>query len=198
MTLLGLGSFDQTRPESLDMLGMHGTAYANYAVQECDLLIAIGARFDDRVTGNVKTFAPHAKTIHIDIDPASISKNVHVDIPVVGDAKAILKELLEKVEHRPRKDWFKKIADWKKKYPMRYDNNTSNIKPQYVIEEIYNHNRSRAKPDVDGSVLPVQPAETVYKLRRPWDDGLRTAGGNRRSNCKTRRNGNRYRRRPQL
>ena len=93
MTLLGLGSFDQNRPESLDMLGMHGTAYANYAVQDCDLLIAIGARFDDRVTGKVKTFAANAKVIHIDIDPASIAKNVPVDIPVVGDAKEILKEL---------------------------------------------------------------------------------------------------------
>ncbi|GAF98489.1 unnamed protein product, partial [marine sediment metagenome] len=75
MTLLGLGSYDQNRPESLDMLGMHGAAYANYAVQECDLLIAVGARFDDRVTGKIKEFAPNAKVIHIDIDPASISKN---------------------------------------------------------------------------------------------------------------------------
>ena len=99
-TLLGLGSFDQNEPESLDMLGMHGTAYANFAVQECDLLIAVGARFDDRVTGKVKTFAPHAKIIHIDIDPASISKNVHVDIPVVGDAKLILTDMLEEIEYQ--------------------------------------------------------------------------------------------------
>ena len=102
MTLLGLGSFDQSRPESLDMLGMHGSAYANYAVQECDLLIAVGARFDDRVTGNVKTFAPHAKIIHIDIDPASIAKNVRVDIPVVGDAKNILAQLVKEVEFQER------------------------------------------------------------------------------------------------
>ena len=144
MTLLGLGSYDQRRAESLDMLGMHGTAYANYAVQECDLLIAIGARFDDRVTGQVKTFAPHAKIIHIDIDPASISKNVHVDIPVVGDARNIITELIEKVESKPRKEWFRKIAEWKKKYPLRYDNNTANIKPQYVIEEIYNQTKGEA------------------------------------------------------
>ncbi len=136
MTLLGLGCYDQSRPESLDMLGMHGSAYANYAVQECDLLIAVGARFDDRVTGNVKTFAPKAKIVHIDIDPASISKNVRADIPVVGDAKYILGELVKEVEHRDRKDWFKKIAEWKKKYPFRYDNNSTTIKPQYVIEEI--------------------------------------------------------------
>jgi acetolactate synthase-1/2/3 large subunit len=136
MTLLGLGSYDQTRPESLDMLGMHGSAYANYAVQECDLLIAIGARFDDRVTGKVATFAPHAKIIHIDIDPSSISKNVHVDIPVVGDAKYILAELTKDVEHQDRSEWFARIAEWKKKHPFRYDAKAAVIKPQYVIEEI--------------------------------------------------------------
>ena len=135
-TLLGLGSYDQSRAESLDMLGMHGSAYANYAVQESDLLIAVGARFDDRVTGKVKTFAPNAKIIHIDIDPASISKNVHVDIPVVGDAKVILGALVREVEFVERKQWFKKIAEWKKKFPFRYDKNTSTIKPQYVVDEL--------------------------------------------------------------
>ena len=135
-TLLGLGSFDQNRPESLDMLGMHGTAYANYAVQECDLLIAVGARFDDRVTGKLKTFVPKAKIIHIDIDPASISKNVRVDIPVVGDAMYILGELAKEVEYRERKKWFEKIADFKQKFPMRYDSSDSVIKPQYVVEEV--------------------------------------------------------------
>jgi acetolactate synthase-1/2/3 large subunit len=143
-TLLGLGSFDQNEPSSLDMLGMHGTAYANFAVQECDLLIAIGARFDDRVTGKVKTFAPHAKIIHIDIDPASISKNVHVDIPVVGDAKLILTDILEALEYKPRTEWFKKIADWKAKYPMRFDNNSPAIKPQYVISELSRQTKSNA------------------------------------------------------
>ena len=135
-TLLGLGSYDQSRPESLDMLGMHGTAYANFAVQECDLLIAVGARFDDRVTGKLDTFAPHAKIIHIDIDPSSISKNVHVDIPVVGDAKYILAELVKEVKPQPRKRWFSKIAEWKDKFALRYDNKSSAIKPQYVIEEL--------------------------------------------------------------
>ncbi len=135
-TLLALGSFDQNKPESLDMLGMHGSAYANYAVQEADLLISVGARFDDRVTGTVKTFAPKAKIIHIDIDPASISKNVHVDIPVVGDAKVILSELSEQVEYNERKDWFDQIAEWKSKFPFGYDNNTEAVKPQYVIQEI--------------------------------------------------------------
>ena len=144
MTLLGLGSYDQRKPESLDMLGMHGSAYANYAVQECDLLIAIGARFDDRVTGKIETFAPHAKTIHIDIDPSSISKNIRVDIPVVGDAKVILGEMIKLVEYRERKDWFKKIAEWKKKFAFRYDQNSSTIKPQYVIEELCSQTKNEA------------------------------------------------------
>jgi acetolactate synthase-1/2/3 large subunit len=136
MTLLALGSYDQTRAESLDMPGMHGSAYANYAIQDCDLLIAVGARFDDRVTGKVATFAPNAKVIHVDIDPSSISKNVQVDIPVVGDAKYILVELTKEVEHRDRAEWFAKIAEWKKKYPFRYDRKAATIKPQHVIEEV--------------------------------------------------------------
>ncbi len=143
-TFLGLGSYDQNRPESLDMLGMHGTAYANYAVQQCDLLIAVGARFDDRVTGKLKTFAPKAKIIHIDIDPSSISKNVHVDIPIVGDAKTILKELLAEVEHHSREPWFKQIAEWKKKFALGYDRTSEKIKPQYVIEELYRQTKGNA------------------------------------------------------
>ncbi len=143
-TLLGLGSYDQRKPESLDMLGMHGAAYANYAVQECDLLIAVGARFDDRVTGKVKTFAPNAKIIHIDIDPCSISKNVHVDIPVVGDAKVILAELVKEVEFREREQWFKKITEWKKKCAFGYDREASTIKPQYVVEELSHQTASEA------------------------------------------------------
>jgi len=144
MTLLGLGSFDQRKAESLDMLGMHGSAYANYAVQQCDLLIAVGARFDDRVTGKVATFAPNAKIVHIDIDPASISKNVQVDIPVVGDAKEILSELVKEVECDERKKWFDKIAEWKEKFPFRYDRDSQTIKPQYVIEEICSQTKGGA------------------------------------------------------
>ena len=144
MTLLGLGCYDQNRAESLDMLGMHGSAYANYAVQECDLLIAVGARFDDRVTGKVKTFASNARIIHIDIDPASISKNVHVDIPVVGDAKVVLAEIAKKVEFHKRQEWFNQIAAWKKKYPLRFDEKAASIKPQYVVEQIYEHTEGKA------------------------------------------------------
>ena len=166
MTLLGLGSYDQNQPESLDMLGMHGSAYANYAVQDCDLLIAVGVRFDDRVTGKVKTFAPNAKIIHIDIDPSSISKNVQVDIPVVGDAKFILKEMAKEVEYRERKKWFKKIAEWKKKFPFGYDNNSSKIKPQYVVEEVYRQTKGQAIITTGVGQNQMWAAQ-FYKFSRP-------------------------------
>jgi acetolactate synthase-1/2/3 large subunit len=136
-TLMGLGAFDENHPLALKMLGMHGTAYANFAVQESDLLIAIGARFDDRVTGKVETFASKAKIIHIDIDPASISKNVRVDIPVVGDAKQILADLIKMVEPKDRSVWLGQINEWKQKFPLFYDQEKSSyIKPQYVIESL--------------------------------------------------------------
>jgi len=166
MTLLGLGSFDQNKAESLDMLGMHGSAYANYAVQECDLLIAVGARFDDRVTGKVKAFAPNAKIIHIDIDPASISKNVHVDIPVVGDAKIILTEMLKEIEYRQRSQWFKKIAQWKRKFPFSYDKKSSTIKPQYVIEEIWRQSKPEAIITTGVGQNQMWAAQ-FYKFSRP-------------------------------
>jgi acetolactate synthase-1/2/3 large subunit len=166
MTLLGLGSYDQSEPGSLDMLGMHGSAYANYAVQECDLLIAVGARFDDRVTGKLKTFAPQAKIIHVDIDPSSISKNVRVDIPVVGDAKTILAELVNKVQFRERKGWFKKIAEWKRKYPFRYGNSSSTVKPQYVIEEICRQTDGKAIVSTGVGQNQMWTAQ-FYKFSRP-------------------------------
>jgi acetolactate synthase-1/2/3 large subunit len=134
-TLLGLGTFDETDPLALKMLGMHGTAWANYAVQECDCLLAVGARFDDRVTGKVETFAPNAKIIHVDVDPASISKNVHAHIPVVGDAKDILGKLLDCVEPRDRSAWLARIDAWKQQYPLGYETD-GKIKPQEVIERL--------------------------------------------------------------
>jgi acetolactate synthase-1/2/3 large subunit len=109
-TLMGIGGFPSIHELSLGMLGMHGTAYANHATMESDLIIAIGARFDDRVTGRLDAFAPHAKIIHIDIDPASISKNVKVDVPIVGDAKNILKKLIKEIKNIPDVvDWLKTI-----------------------------------------------------------------------------------------
>jgi len=166
MTLLGLGSFDQRKAESLDMLGMHGSAYANYAVQQCDLLIAVGARFDDRVTGKIATFAPNAKIVHIDIDPASISKNVQVDIPVVGDAKEILSELVKEVEYDERKKWFDKIAEWKEKFPFRYDQDSQTIKPQYVIEEICSQTGNEAIITTGVGQNQMWAAQ-FYKFTRP-------------------------------
>ena len=135
-TLMGLGGFPEDHHLSLGMLGMHGTAYANFAVTESDVLVAIGARFDDRITGKIDEFAPHAKIIHIDIDPASISKSIRVDIPVVGDAKNILQELNKHIHFVERKEWLDKIKYWKEKNPLSYNNSGNVIKPQYVIEQI--------------------------------------------------------------
>ncbi|RQW06805.1 biosynthetic-type acetolactate synthase large subunit, partial [candidate division KSB1 bacterium] len=120
-TLMGLGVFPETDAKALKMLGMHGTAYANYAVQKCDLLIAIGARFDDRVTGKLDTFAPKAKIIHIDIDPTSIQKNVKVDLPVVGDVKEVLQEINKVIEKKKNSKWMEMILAWKRDHPLKYN-----------------------------------------------------------------------------
>jgi acetolactate synthase-1/2/3 large subunit len=116
---------------------MHGTGYANHAVMQSDLLIAIGARFDDRVTGKLETFAPDAKIIHIDIDPSAISKNVVVDIPIVGDAKRVLVELNKLIKKADTETWLNKIDEWKSRYPLSYNQDGDVIKPQYVVEQIY-------------------------------------------------------------
>jgi acetolactate synthase-1/2/3 large subunit len=136
-TLLGLGAFPETDPLSLRMLGMHGGVAANMAVSHCDLLISVGARFDDRVTGKVSQFAPHAIKAHIDIDPSAIDKSVTIDIPVVGDAKRILTELLTLVKPTERKDWMATINEWQKAHPFQFDRETTELLPQYVIEQIY-------------------------------------------------------------
>lgn len=140
-TMMGLGAFPETDSRSLKMLGMHGAAYANYAVTNCDLLIAIGARFDDRVTGKLSEFAPEAKIIHIDIDPTSISKNIRVDLPLIGDAGKILKELIPLLESQPRQKWFARIKKWKQESPLAYNGN--GLKPQYVIEELYQFTKNK-------------------------------------------------------
>ena len=134
---MGMGAFPGTDKFCLGMLGMHGTVYANYSVQECDLLIAVGARFDDRVTAHIAKFAPKAKHIQIDIDPAEIGKNVRIDIPIVGDIKTVLKVLMEKVSAKDNHaQWLEQIEEWKKKYPLSYKK-TGELKPEYVIEQIY-------------------------------------------------------------
>jgi len=142
-TLMGLGAFPAPHDQWLGMLGMHGTRAANYAMDEADLICAIGARFDDRITGKLSEFAPRAKFIHIDIDPAEISKNVPAHIPIVGDAKKILPKLTR--EYRAletdgaRLDgWWERIRGWREKHPLRYDDSQdSEIKPQYMVEAMY-------------------------------------------------------------
>lgn len=136
-TLMGIGGFPSTHKLSLGMLGMHGTQYANYAVTECDLLLAVGVRFDDRVTGKIEEFAPNAKIIHIDIDPAEIGKNVKVDLPIVGDVKNVLRVLVPKVKQVERKEWIDRITEMKETCPLKYTEETGVIKPQQVIEAIY-------------------------------------------------------------
>ncbi len=136
-TLLGLGGFPETDPLALRMLGMHGSVPANYATHHCDLLVSIGARFDDRVTGKISEFASRAEIAHIDIDPTAISKSVSVDIPVVGDARQILRELIPQVEVRERKAWLSQVAEWQAQYPFSYEQQGTGLMPQYVIEQIY-------------------------------------------------------------
>ena len=150
-TLMGLGGFPAPHELWLGMLGMHGTFRANMAVGSTDLLIAVGARFDDRVTGKLDEFAPSAKIIHIDIDPTSISKNVKVDIPIVGDCKDALKKLLQLVKESPiddlekvRKPWLDQIQKWKETYPLAYEQKDDLIKPQYVVEKLYELSEGKA------------------------------------------------------
>ena len=143
-TLTGLGGFPETHPLSLKMLGMHGSAYANYAIMDSDLIIAVGSRFDDRVTGKIDEFAPDAKVIHIDIDPSSISKNVDVDIPIVGDCKSVLSDLNKKITKKPNTSaWLKQIDGWKKAHPLTYEDDNK-LHPQYVIEELNKLTKGKA------------------------------------------------------
>src|SRR6266567_1607508 len=142
-TLMGLGAFPAPHPQWLGMLGMHGTRAANYAMDEADLICAVGARFDDRITGKLSEFAPRAKFIHMDIDPAEISKNVPAHIPIVGDAKNILAKLL--IEYRALEpdssrleEWWTRIHAWQEKHPLRYDDSADDeIKPQRMVEALF-------------------------------------------------------------
>jgi len=150
MTLMGLGGFPGTNKLSMGMLGMHGTYYANKAIQGSDLIIGIGVRFDDRVTGRTEDFAPDAKVIHIDIDPTSIRKNIEVDLPVVGDVRNVLKDLLaEMKKHKEqwgpvRSSWLKQIDQWKKDRPLEYRFDRKIIKPEFVVEKIYEVTKGKA------------------------------------------------------
>src|SRR5947208_12584105 len=189
-TLMGLGAFPSEHPLSLGMLGMHGTYSANMAVHDSDVLVAVGARFDDRVTGRVDAFAPNAEIIHIDIDPSSISKNIKVDVPIVGDCRRVLRALLEAVREEMREDtpslarearkqWLAQLAEWKRQHPFRYDWDDDVVKPQHVIQEISNLTRGEAMI-VTGVGQHQMWAAQYYKFKHPrhWftSGGLGTMG----------------------
>ena len=186
MTLMGLGGFPGSHELSLGMPGMHGTYYANKAIQDSDLLIAIGMRFDDRVTGKLDAFAPHAKIIHIDIDPTSIRKNVRVDVPIVGDVKRVLtvlnKALKEEVKEQweeVRKAWLRQIDAWKEEKPLTYTYSDEVIKPQYVVEKIYELTKGDAIISTEVGQNQMWSAQ-FYKFDKPrmWltSGGLGTMG----------------------
>ncbi len=181
MTLMGLGVFPGTHRLSLGMPGMHGSYYANKAIQESDLLIAVGIRFDDRVTGRISSFAPKAKIIHIDIDPSSIRKNVRVDVPIVGDAKRVLKVLVEMLKEggkvqweAVRKAWLKQIEKWKQERPLSYEFDENIIKPQFVVEKIYELTKGKAIISTEVGQNQMWTAQ-FYKFDKPRT--LLTSGG---------------------
>jgi acetolactate synthase-1/2/3 large subunit len=143
-TLMGLGAFPATDPLFVGMLGMHGTYEANMAMHDCDVLIAIGARFDDRVTGDVNKFCPHARIVHVDVDPASIAKNVPVEVPIVGSADTVLPEMIKQIKAAKKKPdkaaleaWWKQINQWRSMNCLEYERDSKLIKPQYVIETLH-------------------------------------------------------------
>jgi acetolactate synthase-1/2/3 large subunit len=183
-TMLGKGAFPDEHPLSLRMLGMHGTRYANYSIMDSDVIFAVGVRFDDRVTGKVSSFAPNAKIIHVDIDPAEISKNVRVDLPIVGDAKIVLKELVEAVKkvedpHADKTAWHNRIAEWKKKYPFHY-HQENEIRAEYVIEKISELTKDRDTIITTGVGQNQLWAAQFYNANKPrsyvTSGGLGTMG----------------------
>ena len=185
-TLMGLGAFPATHRQNLGMLGMHGTYEANMGMHNCDVLIAIGARFDDRVTGNVEKFCPTATVIHVDIDPASISKNVKVDVPIVGPVDQVLKEMLKTLKESKKKPdaaaqkaWWKQIEEWRAMDCLKYDRDSELIKPQYVLETLYDVTGGKAFVTSDVGQHQMWAAQ-FYKFDKPnrWinSGGLGTMG----------------------
>lgn len=180
-SLMGLGAFPETDDLSLGMLGMHGMYRANMAATNCDLLVAVGSRFVDRVTGRIDDFAPLAKIIHIDIDPTSISKNVRVDIPIVGDVKITLKTMLEILKKekgkknwkKTRKAWLQQVDEWKQTYPLAYVQKET-IKPQYVVEKIFEATKGEAIISTEVGQNQMWTAQ-YYKFMKPRT--LLTSGG---------------------
>ena len=185
-TLMGLGAYPATDKQFVGMLGMHGTYEANMGMHHCDVLIAIGARFDDRVTGDLEKFCPYAKIVHIDVDPSSIAKNVPVDVPIVGDVKHVLKDLIDlikadsaKPDAAALKQWWKQIDEWAAIDCLKYDTTTSVIKPQYVIEKLWQLTKGDAFITSDVGQHQMWAAQ-YYKFDKPrrWinSGGLGTMG----------------------
>ncbi|HDD35690.1 MAG TPA: biosynthetic-type acetolactate synthase large subunit [Candidatus Desulfofervidus auxilii] len=181
-TLMGLGSFPGEHPLWLGMLGMHGTYRANMAISNCDVMLAVGARFDDRVTGKLDEFAPEAKIIHIDIDPSSISKNVVVDIPIVGDCCDALKKLYQALKSIPdidwknkHREWLEQIEEWKRAFALAYEQPSEGpIKPQFVIEKLYEVTEGKAIIATEVGQNQMWTAQ-YFKFNRPRS--LLTSGG---------------------
>jgi acetolactate synthase I/II/III large subunit len=180
-TLMGLGGFPGDHPLWMGMLGMHGTYCANMAVSQADVLIAVGARFDDRVTGKLSEFAPHAKIVHVDIDPSSISKNVQVDIPIVGDCKDTLGQLNELLEDKPvrdwtelRRPWLDTVNEWSTAHPLTYVHDDKVIKPQFVVEKLYELTQGEAYITTEVGQNQMWAAQ-FYKFKHPRR--LMTSGG---------------------
>jgi len=183
---MGLGGYPATDKQFVGMLGMHGTYEANMAISNCDLMIAIGARFDDRVTGNIEKFAPHAKIIHVDIDPSSISKNVKVDIPIVGGVNSVLKALLKQLnddgfaQNKTALDsWWKQIDKWRSKNCLAFKSDKKQIKPQFALETLYKVTKGDAFVTSDVGQHQMWAAQ-YYKFDKPrrWinSGGLGTMG----------------------
>jgi len=180
MTLQGLGAYPGTEKLSLGMLGMHGTYWANQAVNQCDVLVALGARFDDRVTGKVDTFAAKAYKIHVDIDTSAIDKNVLVDLPIVGDVKGVLSEMIKLKSDKPDvDDWWKQIAKWQEECPLHYEKNDGNLRMEYVLEKISEKTKGKAVIVSDVGQHQMWTAQ-YYKFENPRSNltsgGLGTMG----------------------
>jgi len=175
MTLLGLGAYPGRDKQSLGMLGMHGTYWANQAVNNCDVLVSLGARFDDRVTGNVKTFATDAFKIHVDIDPTAIDKNVLADLPIVGDAKTIIPQLMNEMPGKPQiKTWWDEIKAWENECPLTYKTDDGKMRPQYVLDRISELTKGDAIVITDVGQHQMIAAQ-YYKFSNPRS--LLTSGG---------------------